>query len=514
METNMNDDYILAFDNVSKEFPGVKALSQVTFKVKKGEIHGLCGENGAGKSTLMKILSGVYPYKSYTGNVFYKGEELRFTGESIKQAAKKGIAIVYQELATIPNMTVGENIFLGREPTKGSAINWNKLYSDTKKILDEYKLDISYTEQIRNLGVGQEQMVEIAKAISENAEILILDEPTSALTEDEIENLMRILEIFKSKGMTCIYISHKLEEIIHIADTITVLRDGIVVDTVMTKDITTDKIISMMVGRELKERFPYAKRALGDVLFEVKNFTSYYPNQPEKKCVDDVSFTVRQGEVLGISGLMGSGRTELVTTLFGEYGIKTTGHILIDNREVRNNSARQAMENGLGLIPEDRKKLGLVLINTIIKNISLPNLNQFASFFRINSFKERKSAQEIADNLHIKASSLLALLNTLSGGNQQKVVIAKWLLSSPKVLILDEPTRGIDVGAKYEIYKLINTLAEQGKAIILVSSELPEIMGMCDRILVMYRNKCKGILKREEATQEKIMTIATGLARE
>ncbi len=460
----------------------------------------------------MKILSGVYPYKSYTGHVFFNQEELKFSGESIKQASKMGISIIYQELATIPKMTVGENIFLGREPRKGFSINWDKLYSDTKNILDEYKLNIAFTEKITNLGVGQQQMVEVAKAISENAKILILDEPTSALTDAEVENLMRILKMFKNKGITCIYISHKLEEIIDISDTITVLRDGTVVDTVDTKDTTTNKIISMMVGRELKERFPYSQRNKKKVIFEVKNFTSYYPNKTDKKCVDNVSFNVRQGEVLGIAGLMGSGRTELVTTIFGEFGTNTTGTIIIDNKEVKINSARQAMENGISLIPEDRKQLGLILINSILKNISLPNLNKFSSFFRIDNYKEVKSCQEISKNLLIKASSLLALVNTLSGGNQQKVVIAKWLLSSPKVLILDEPTRGIDVGAKYEIYKLINTLASEGKAIILVSSELPEILGMSDRILIMHENKCKGIIDREEATQEKIMTIATGLA--
>lgn len=505
------DDYILIFDDVSKEFPGVKALSNVSFKVKRGEIHGLCGENGAGKSTLMKILSGVYPYKSYTGKVYFKGEELKFTGDSIKQSAKKGIAIVYQELATIPKMTVGENVFLGREPTKGTSINWHKLYSDTKKILEEYHLDVPFTEQLCNLGVGQQQMVEIAKAISEDAKVLILDEPTSALTEAEVEKLMKILKIFKSKGVTCIYISHKLEEIVNIADTLTVIRDGAVVDTVSTKDITTDKIISMMVGRELKERFPISKRSIGKVIFEVKNFTSYFPTQPDKKCIDNVSFSVREGEVLGISGLMGSGRTELVTTLFGEYGINTSGTILIDNKEVKINSARHAIENGIGLIPEDRKQLGLILISSILKNISLPNLNQFSSFFKIDNYKEVKTCQGISSDLHIKTPSLLTIINTLSGGNQQKVVIAKWLVSAPKVLILDEPTRGIDVGAKYEIYKLINLLAKEGKAIILVSSELPEILGMSDRILIMHKNQCRGILDSKNATQEKIMTIATGL---
>jgi len=506
-----NGDYILEIDNVTKEFPGVKALSNVSFKVKRGEIHGLCGENGAGKSTLMKILAGVYPYESYEGHIYLEKEELKFTHSSIRQAIEKGIAIVYQELALAPQMTVGENIFLGREPNKRGIINWYQLYSKTKEILAKYKLDIPFSAKVADLSVGRQQMVEIAKALSENAKILILDEPTSALTEAEVDTLMEILKTLKENGVTCIYISHKLEEFFRITDSITILRDGIVVDTVKTSETTTEKVIAMMVGREMKERFPIREKKIGNVVLEVKNLTAYDSLTPDRKKLDNISFSVRSGEVLGIAGLMGSGRSELVTTIFGEYGINVTGTIKLEGKEVHIHSAREAMNNHISLVPEDRKKMGLILMQSIVKNISLPNIKRFSTLFKINEYKELQQCKYYANYLSIKAPSLSTIVNSLSGGNQQKVVIAKWLMSQPKLLILDEPTRGIDVGAKYEIYKLINKLAEEGVAIIIVSSELPEILGMSDRILVMHEGKCTGILKREEATQEKIMTLAAGI---
>ncbi len=504
-------DYILEIENVTKEFPGVKALSNVSFKVKRGEIHGLCGENGAGKSTLMKILAGVYPYESYEGHIYLEGEELKFTHSAIRQAIEKGIAIVYQELALAPQMTVGENIFLGREPNKRGIINWYELYSKTKEILEKYKLEIPFSAKVADLSVGRQQMVEIAKALSENAKILILDEPTSALTEAEVDTLMDILRVLKDNGVTCIYISHKLEEFFRITDSITVLRDGMVVDTVPTTETTTEKVIAMMVGREMKERFPVRKRNIGNVVLEVENLTAYDPLNPDRKRLDDISFTVRSGEVLGIAGLMGSGRSELVTTIFGEYGVNVNGKIKLEGKEISVKSAREAMNNHISLVPEDRKKMGLILIQSVLKNISLPNIKRFSTLFKINEYKELQECKSYVDYLSIKTPSLNTVVNTLSGGNQQKVVIAKWLMSQPKLLILDEPTRGIDVGAKYEIYKLINKLAEEGVAIIMISSELPEILGMSDRILVMHEGKCTGILTREEATQEKIMTLAAGI---
>ena len=507
----MSKNYILEIENVTKRFPGVTALKDVSFKVKSGQIHGICGENGAGKSTLMKILSGVYPYGTYDGKIRFNDEELKFSGSSIRHAIEKGIAIVYQELALIPQMTVGENIFLGREPHIGGNINWDKLYSDTEKILKKYDLDISYISKISSLGVGKQQMVEIAKALSEDAKLLILDEPTSALTEAEVDTLMNILKLLKSKGVTCLYISHKIEEFFRITDTITVLRDGEHVNTLTTKDTNIEKVIAMMVGREMTERFPEGNRKPSKVVLEVNNFSVYDPENPDKEKIKNVSFDVREGEILGVAGLMGSGRTELVTSIFGEYGKKASGNVKINGKVVKISSAKEAMDNRLNLVPEDRKKLGLVVMQSIIKNISLPNIKQFSGFLTINKNKELHECEQISQKVNIKCSSLHDIVNSLSGGNQQKVVISKSLLSKPKVLILDEPTRGIDVGAKYEIYKLMNQLANEGVAIIMVSSELPEILGMSDRILVMSEGRCTGILDRKDATQEKIMTLATGI---
>jgi D-xylose transport system ATP-binding protein len=505
-------DIILDIQHVTKEFPGVIALKDVSFSVTRGTIHGICGENGAGKSTLMKILAGVYPFESYAGRILYNGEQLRFERDSIREAIKKGVAIVYQELALIPKMTVGENIFLGREQGLGGFINWNKLYHETQKVLDEYHLQINPAAIVSNLGVGQQQIAEIAKALSESAQVLILDEPTSALTEAEVEILMGILRNLKDRGVTCIYISHKVEEFFRITDNITVLRDGGVVGTMATKDATYEKVISMMVGREMTERFPPGARVPGDVILEVRNLSVDSPYQTGKRAVKNVSFSLRKGEILGIAGLMGSGRSELVTTIFGEYGQNRSGEILFNGLAVQIDSAHTAMESGISLVPEDRKRMGLVVDQSIIKNISLPNLDRFRGFLSINRNAELKACQSMATYLAIKTPTLQAMVNSLSGGNQQKVVIAKWLMSEPKVLILDEPTRGIDVGAKYEIYKLMNKLAEEGVAIILVSSELPEILGMSDRILVMHEGESAGIVSAREATQEKLMAMATGLA--
>jgi D-xylose transport system ATP-binding protein len=505
------DDYILEIEHVTKDFPGVRALNNIAFKVQRGTIHGICGENGAGKSTLMKILAGVYPVDTYEGTITYNGEVLNFTHDSIHQAIQKGIAIVYQELALVPKMTVGENIFLGREPSKAGVVNWHKLYANTQDVLKEYNLDIPFSSIVDDLSVGKQQMVEIAKALSENAQVLILDEPTSALTEAEVETLMGILRDLKKRGVTCIYISHKLEEFFRITDEVTVFRDGAVVGTVDTKDVNHEKVVAMMVGREMKERFPKGNRKPGEVVLEVKELSVEDPFHIGKKALNNISFTVRKGEILGVAGLMGSGRSELMTTIFGEYGRNRTGEILLNGRTVANKSAREAMNNRISLVPEDRKEMGLVVEHSIVQNIALPNLDQFATMFSINEHKELEQCEKMAKYLAIKTPSLHAIVNSLSGGNQQKVVIAKWLMSNPKVLIMDEPTRGIDVGAKYEIYKLMNSLAEEGVAIIMVSSELPEILGMSDRILVMHEGECTGILDRAEATQENIMELATGL---
>jgi len=505
----MSDDIILEFKNVAKSFPGVKALSEVNFKVRRGEIHGLCGENGAGKSTLMKILSGVYPYGTYDGSVIYDGQELKLETSAIHQAAEQGIAIVYQELTLVPSMTVGENIFLGREPVERGSINWDKLYVDTQSILSKYKLDIQPQDVVKNLGVGKMQMTEIAKALSENAKVLILDEPTSALSEAEIDKLMEILEILRGLGVTCIYITHKMGEFFRITDNVTVLRDGKVVTTQPTKSLTPEKLVSYMVGREMKERFPKGNRKPGEVLFECQDL---HATRVDREVLKGVTFNLRKGEILGIAGLMGSGRTELVMTIFGEFAQITQGTLKLNGQPIKISNSHHAMEQGISLVPEDRKRHGLVLMQSILKNVSLPNLDRFAGFLRINQNAEVAESLRIAKELAIKAPSLHVAAETLSGGNQQKVVIAKWLLSGPKVLIMDDPTRGVDVGAKYEIYKLMNELAEQGIAIIMISSELEEVLGMSDRVMVMCQGRSNGIMNTPDATQEKIMALATGIA--
>ncbi len=507
-----NDDIILDFRNVTKQFPGVVALRDVSLQIKRGEIHGICGENGAGKSTLMKILSGVYPWGTYEGQIFIEGQELKLERGAIRQAIETGIAIVYQELTLVPGITVGENIFLGKEPLERGAINWDKLYADTQRLLTEYKLDIHPQALVKNLGVGKMQMTEIAKALSENARILILDEPTSALAETEIEQLMTILRTLREHGVTCIYISHKLNEFFTITDTVTVLRDGRVITTQPTQDLTVEKLVSYMVGREMTERFPESNRQPGEIVLEVNDLHAVDPEEPSREVLKGVNFDLRKGEVLGIAGLMGSGRTELAMTLFGEYGKITQGAVKLEGQAVSSKSSREAMMQGLSLVPEDRKRHGLVLIQSILRNISLPNLDRFATWYKIDDNAELKASRTFAQSLSIKAPHLNVQCNTLSGGNQQKVVISKWLMSNPKVLIMDDPTRGIDVGAKYEIYKLINDLTAQGIAIIMISSDLEEVLGMSDRIMVMHEGRSAGMLDISEATQERVMSLATGVA--
>jgi len=508
----MDTENILEFQHVTKQFPGVVALNDVSFNIRRGEIHGLCGENGEGKSTLVKILSGVYPHDTYEGTVIYGGEELKLGDSSIQEAGKKGIAIVYQELTLVPTRTVGENVFLGKEPVEHGGINWNKLYADTQAILTQYQLDVDPRATVNDLGVGKMQMVEIAKALSENAKVLILDEPTSALSKGEVEKLMEILRTLKKHGITCIYISHRLEEFFMITDQVTVMRDGKVITTQPIGDLDQNILIKYMVGREMKERFPKGDRKPGEVIFEVKDLEAADPFVPDRKVLNGVSFNVHKGEILGIAGLMGSGRTELVMTLFGEYAKIVNGSIYLDGKDIKPTSAREAINSGLSLVPEDRKKMGLVMIQSILRNISLPNLNLFTRGLAINSYEETKACMKQAKSLTIKAPNLDVLAETLSGGNQQKVVISKWLLSKPKILIMDDPTRGIDVGAKYEIYKLMNDLAENGVAIIMISSDLEEVMGMSDRIMVMCRGHSTVTLSGKDADKEHIMALATGVA--
>ncbi|HTN52603.1 MAG TPA: ATP-binding cassette domain-containing protein [Anaeromyxobacter sp.] len=507
----MPQDVVLEISHVTKQFPGVTALSDVSIQVRRGEIHGLCGENGAGKSTLMKILCGVYPFGTYEGEVVYEGKALRLGTRSIRQAIEEGIAIVYQELTLVPKMTVGENIFLGKEPRRGPSIDWDRLYADTAAVLKRYKLDVSPHAVVADLGVGQMQMVEIAKALSESAKVLILDEPTSALSAAEVDRLMEILGELKAQGVTCIYITHKLEEFFRITDTVSVLRDGKLVTTRPTGELTLEKLVGLMVGREMKERFPKGNRKPGEVFFKVEDLHALDPADPGREVLRGVSLELRKGEILGIAGLMGSGRTELVSTLFGEYGRVVKGRIELDGQEITIESARDAMKHRIGLVPEDRKRLGLVLIQTILQNMSLPNLGRFSGFMYIDQNAELATVLKHSHSLSIKAPSVHVAAESLSGGNQQKVVISKWLMSEPRILILDDPTRGIDVGAKYEIYKLMNQLAESGFAIIMISSELEEVLGMSDRVTVMWEGRSNGTLEIGEASQEKIMARATGI---
>lgn len=499
-------NYALKMEAITKEFPGVKALDNVNLFVKKGEIHALCGENGAGKSTLMKVLSGVYPYGTYDGKIIVNDKEVQFN--DIKESQDTGVAIIYQELALVPEMTIAENIFLSSELMKKTTINWNQLYAEAQKWLAEIGLNVDPQTKLGELTVGKQQLIEIVKALTKNAEILILDEPTSALTESDTEVLMQILRDLKARGVTCIYISHKLDEVMEISDTVTVLRDGQTISTDSIKELTEDIIISKMVGRELTELFPYEKREIGDDILIINNY-SFLQNVTDEELVKDVSFTLRKGEILGFSGLMGAGRTELFISLFGGYPGQKSGDITIDGKLVNINDTADAISHGLAYVSEDRKRYGLIPEMEIIKNTTLASLNKIKRNHLLDPYLELQKVEELSRKVNLKAHSLEANVTQLSGGNQQKVVLSKWLLTNPKVLILDEPTRGIDVGAKSEIYKIILELAQQGVGIIMISSELPEILGMSDRIIVMSGGMITGELSREEATQEKILKLAT-----
>jgi len=497
-------------NNISKEFSGVKALDDVTFKVKKGEIHALCGENGAGKSTLMKILSGVWAHGTYTGDVFVQGKECKF--HDLRAPEKAGIAIIYQELALVDEMDVGENIFLNDWKMNKGLIDFPSIYSHTQQLCAELKLDVNPAVKVRNFGVGVNQLVEIAKALNKNAEILILDEPTAALTESEVDILMDLLNDLRDKGVTCIYISHKLNEILRISDNCTVLRDGKLVGTYPTAEIDEAFIVKQMVGREITDRFPYVPRERREeVAFEVKDY-NVSDTKSGKKILEDINFQVRNGEILGISGLMGSGRTELALSLFGFMKAPKTGKVFINGKEVHIKAPTDAIELGMGMVSEDRKHLGLFLDHSIVDNIvtTSASLKRISKRGMLNLSEQVFYAKKFEKELDIRTSALSNKARSLSGGNQQKVVLAKWLMTEPDILFLDEPTRGIDVGAKYEIYNIMLALANRGVAVIMISSELPEVLGMSDRILVMHEGTITGELMRDEATQEKVMHLATG----
>ena len=493
--------------NITKLFPGVRALDDVNLQVKKGSIHALVGENGAGKSTLMNVLSGIYPYGTYTGDIIYDGEVCKFS--KITDSESKGIVIIHQELALIPYMTIGENMFLGNERGKAFSIDWDTTYAEADKYLKVIGLQESSRTLVKDIGVGKQQLVEIAKALAKNARLLILDEPTSSLNESDSKALLDLLLQFKREGMTCIIISHKLNEVAYVADDITVIRDGKTIETLHqgVDDISEDRIIRGMVGREIADRFP--KRpdvVIGDVCMEVKNWTVHHPIYREKKVVDDVSFYVRKGEVVGISGLMGAGRTELAMSLFGHsYGSGISGTLTLGGKEVVLKNEKDAIRHGLAYVTEDRKGNGLILSNPIRVNTTLANLEGVSHNTVVDTDKEYAVSDDYRQKLHTKCTGVEQTIGNLSGGNQQKVLLAKWMFTNPDVLILDEPTRGIDVGAKYEIYCIINQLVAEGKSVIMISSELPEIQGMSDRIYVMNNGQIVGEFGKEEASQESIM---------
>jgi len=501
--------------NITKTFPGVKALDNVNLQVEEGEIHALVGENGAGKSTLMNVLSGIYPYGTYEGDIIYNGEICQFN--KIKDSEEKGIVIIHQELALIPYLTIGENMFLGNERGKSAAsIDWNETYGEADKYLKMVGLEESSRTLVKELGTGKQQLVEIAKALAKHAKLLILDEPTSSLNEQDSRALLDLIIKFKGEGMTSIIISHKLNEVSYVADKITVIRDGSTIETLdkAVDEVSEDRIIKGMVGREITDRFPKRHDVqIGDINLEVDNWTVYHPLYPERKVVDDVSMKVRKGEVVGIYGLMGAGRTELAMSIFGKsYGTGISGTLKLNGQVIELKTIKEAIKHKIAYVTEDRKGNGLVLTNPIKINTTLANLEEVSSKGIIDQDKEYQVAVEYKDKLRTKTPSVEQNVGNLSGGNQQKVLLAKWMFANPDVLILDEPTRGIDVGAKYEIYCIINDLVAAGKSVIMISSELPEVLGMSDRIYVMNGGKFVGELEAEGATQETVMSyiVKTG----
>jgi len=502
-------EYILQIENMTKDFPGVRALENVTLKVKKGEIHSLCGENGAGKSTLMSCISGVYPKGDYEGKVIFKGRETHY--QSVRDSEKEGLAIIHQELALSPYLSIYENMFLGHMETRFGIIKWEKYIKESKKYLDTVGLKEPPETIVSKMGVGKQQLVEIARALSKKTDLIILDEPTSSLNDDESEKLLNLMLEFKKQGITLVMISHKLNEVLKVADTVTVLRDGKSISTYDVKgdNLTEEMIIKDMVGRTLTHRFPERKSTPGETVMEVKNWSVYHPDYHSIKVVDDVSFYLRRGEILAFCGPMGAGRTELMMSIYGKsYGSRCEGELKIYGKTKTLNSARAAINSGLGYISEDRKSLGLVLIQDIKTNLTHSSLQKISKYGVVNKQQEIKEAERHCRELNIRTPSINQYVRNLSGGNQQKVVVGKTLQANPDIFIVDEPTRGIDIGAKTEIYGILNDMIATGKSVIMVSSELPEVLGMADRIYVMNEGKIKGELSKNEATQEKIMHLA------
>jgi putative multiple sugar transport system ATP-binding protein len=501
------EQYALEMRNISKSFPGVKALDNVNLQVKPRHIHALVGENGAGKSTLMNVLSGVYPFGTYEGDIVIGGQVCEF--KSIKESEGKGIAIIHQELALIPQLSIAENVFLGNEQTnRGPFISWDKTRIKTMEMMKKVGLKENIETRIKDIGMGKQQLVEIIKALAKDVKILILDEPTAALNDEDSKHLLDLLLDLKNHDITSIIISHKLNEVTRVADEITVIRDGKTIETLVKgiDEITEARIIKGMVGRDLVDRFPKRSHKIGEVCFEVKDWNAYDPKDESKHVLKNVSINTRRGEVVGIAGLMGAGRTEFAMSVFGRsYGKKIQGTIIKDGKEISIKNVKDAIKHGIAYTTEDRKNAGLILMDSIKHNISLTAFHKISKGAVIDENKEVKVAEDYRNKLRIKSSSILQKTGNLSGGNQQKVVFSKWIFSDPDVLILDEPTRGIDVGAKYEIYSVINELTENGKAVIMISSELPEILGMCDRVYVMNEGRIVGELTADEASQVSIM---------
>ncbi|PZQ90702.1 MAG: ABC transporter ATP-binding protein [Leifsonia xyli] len=500
---------ILEMRGITKTFPGVKALSNVTIEVARGEIHAICGENGAGKSTLMKVLSGVYPHGSYDGDIVFEDETVAFRGLSDSEA--KGIVIIHQELALSPYLSIAENIFLNNE-VRGplGLIDWNRTNFEAQTLLARVGLSENPTTKIREIGVGKQQLVEIAKALSKRVKLLILDEPTAALNDEDSDHLLDLILHLKEQGITSIIISHKLNEIKKIADSVTVIRDGKTIETMARQDVSEERIIKDMVGRDLEHRYPDHEPHIGEELLRVEDWTAHHPQDTSRVVVDNVSLNVRAGEIVGIAGLMGAGRTEFAMSLFGHsYGSRISGRVFLRGKEIKTRTVAEAIQNGIAYATEDRKTYGLNLIEDIKRNISMASLKKLERWGLVHDNEEYRIADEFRKSMNIKAPSVLAKTGKLSGGNQQKVVLSKWIYSDPEVLILDEPTRGIDVGAKYEIYTIINKLAAAGKGIIVISSELPELLGISDRVYAISEGRITGELPIDEATPEAVLTLMT-----
>ncbi len=497
---------LLQMRGITKQFPGVTALSEVDLTVKAGAIHAICGENGAGKSTLMKVLSGVYPHGDYAGDILIDGQVCEF--KDIRSSERAGIAIIHQELALVPYLSIAENVFLGNELSRFGVVGWERTLVEAQALLDQVGLRESPQTRVADIGVGKQQLVEIAKALSKKVRLLILDEPTAALNDSDSRHLLDLIVGLRDHGITSIIISHKLNEVMKVADTVTILRDGRAVETMpVDADLTEDRIVRGMVGRDLTHRFPpRGEHEIGEVAFAVANWTVRHPIDQHRTVVDDVSLQVRAGEIVGIAGLMGAGRTELAMSVFGRtYGKYVSGRVFKGEREISTRTVSDAIRNGIAYATEDRKHLGLNLMDSIAESISLPSLRKISKRGVVDRHEEGTVGERFRSSMRIKASSVSAVTGKLSGGNQQKVVLSKWLFTDPDVLILDEPTRGIDVGAKYEIYTIINELAARGKAVLVISSELPELLGLCDRIYALSQGRLTGEVARADATQENLM---------